>query len=96
MEALLLAAACYWALTAVFTFFQKKLETRVNKGYVRGGGGTAAPTVTSKGVAIGGTGFGQHVTLAAGTTLLPGHGGGSGGGAEMIEMPASDPGSEDP
>jgi polar amino acid transport system permease protein len=35
MEALLVAAACYWALTAIFTYFQRKLETRVNKGYVR-------------------------------------------------------------
>jgi polar amino acid transport system permease protein len=35
LEALLLAAACYWALTAIFTFFQRKLETRVGKGYVR-------------------------------------------------------------
>ena len=73
MEALLLAAACYWALTAIFTVFQKKLETRVNKGYVRGGGGAPAPKV-----------------------LLPGHGGGIGGGAELIEMPAPDPGWEGP
>jgi hypothetical protein len=45
MEALLVAAACYWALTAVFTFFQKKLETRVSKGYVRGGNDTPAAAV---------------------------------------------------
>jgi polar amino acid transport system permease protein len=35
LEALLVAAAIYWALTAVFTFFQRRLESRVSKGYVR-------------------------------------------------------------
>ncbi len=34
-EALVTAAALYWALTAVFTFFQARLERRVGKGYVR-------------------------------------------------------------
>jgi ABC-type amino acid transport system permease subunit len=36
-EALILAAAMYWALTSVFTFFQQRLETRLSKGYVRAG-----------------------------------------------------------
>jgi polar amino acid transport system permease protein len=35
LEALMTAAALYWALTAVFTFFQSRLERRVSKGYVR-------------------------------------------------------------
>jgi polar amino acid transport system permease protein len=35
MEALLVAAACYWALTAVFTYFQQRLERRMGRGYVR-------------------------------------------------------------
>jgi polar amino acid transport system permease protein len=35
LEALLVAAGIYWALTAVFTFFQRRLEQRVSKGYVR-------------------------------------------------------------
>ena len=34
-EALVTAAALYWALTAVFTFFQSRLERRMSKGYVR-------------------------------------------------------------
>ncbi|MBA3737380.1 MAG: amino acid ABC transporter permease [Actinobacteria bacterium] len=34
-EALVTAAALYWALTAIFTFFQSRLERRVSKGYVR-------------------------------------------------------------
>jgi polar amino acid transport system permease protein len=36
LESLLVAAALYWALTAVFTFFQRKLERRVSRGYERG------------------------------------------------------------
>jgi polar amino acid transport system permease protein len=36
MEALITAAGLYWALTAIFTYFQSRLERRVSKGYVRG------------------------------------------------------------
>ena len=44
LESLLVAAALYWLLTSVFTFFQARLERRISKGYVRtevkaGGGG---------------------------------------------------------
>jgi polar amino acid transport system permease protein len=35
LEALLLAAGIYWGLTAIFTFFQTKLERRLSKGYDR-------------------------------------------------------------
>ena len=42
LEALLVAAALYWAVTAIFTFFQRKLEARLAKGYVRG---AAVPNV---------------------------------------------------
>ncbi len=35
LEALIVAAALYWALTAVFTFFQRRLEGRLARGYVR-------------------------------------------------------------
>jgi polar amino acid transport system permease protein len=35
LEALVLAAGLYWGLTIVFTFFQRRLETRVSRGYVR-------------------------------------------------------------
>ncbi len=34
-EALVTAAALYWALTAVFTLFQSRLERRISRGYVR-------------------------------------------------------------
>ena len=90
MEALLVAAACYWALTAIFTFFQRKLETRVSKGYVRGGGGAAASKVTSKGAQVGPP-LAQH-----GVTFLPGSGGGPGGSAGLIEMPPPDDGTQPP
>jgi ABC-type Fe3+ transport system permease subunit len=35
LEALIVAAGIYWALTVVFTFFQSRLEARVSRGYVR-------------------------------------------------------------
>ncbi len=35
LEALIIAAMVYWGLTAIFSFFQRKLETRMSKGYVR-------------------------------------------------------------
>jgi polar amino acid transport system permease protein len=35
LEALIVAAAIYWAMTAIFTFFQRRLETRLARGYVR-------------------------------------------------------------
>jgi polar amino acid transport system permease protein len=42
LEALLIAAGMYWGLTAIFTFFQRKLERRMGRGYERGAP-TAAP-----------------------------------------------------
>jgi polar amino acid transport system permease protein len=41
LESLIIAAGCYWALTAVFTFFQVRLERRMSAGYVRGEAQTA-------------------------------------------------------
>jgi polar amino acid transport system permease protein len=35
LEALLVAAALYWGLTILFTFFQRRLEKRVSRGYIR-------------------------------------------------------------
>ena len=35
LEAYLVAAGLYWALTAVFTAFQRRLEARLSKGYTR-------------------------------------------------------------
>jgi polar amino acid transport system permease protein len=54
-EALVTAAALYWALTAIFTFFQSRLERRVSKGYVRTVAG--GPKVRERGkVIVTGTG----------------------------------------
>jgi polar amino acid transport system permease protein len=35
LEALVLAAAMYWFLTSIFTYFQGRLERRMSRGYVR-------------------------------------------------------------
>jgi uncharacterized membrane protein YgcG len=84
LEALLVAAGCYWLLTAIFTFFQKRLETRMSKGYTRGGtgpdkavSGALAPS-THGGVAL----EGGDSTFMSGSA-----GGGSGGGGMMMRMP---------
>jgi polar amino acid transport system permease protein len=37
LEALIVTAAIYWVLTAIFTFFQSKLEAKISRGYVRQG-----------------------------------------------------------
>jgi len=36
LEAYIVVAGLYWALTAIFTVFQSRLEKRLSKGYVRG------------------------------------------------------------
>ena len=48
LESLLVAAALYWALTSIFTFFQSRLETRISKGYVRTAVGGAVPQARRK------------------------------------------------
>ncbi len=35
LEAYIMAAGVYWTLTGIFTFFQRRLETRIGRGYVR-------------------------------------------------------------
>jgi polar amino acid transport system permease protein len=44
LETLLMAAALYWLLTSIFTFFQSRLERRISTGYVR----TAVPTAAGR------------------------------------------------
>jgi polar amino acid transport system permease protein len=59
LESFLLAAAMYWALTAIFTYFQSRLERRLAKGYVRAAASTARqrrPKLLSMGQAQPGIG----------------------------------------
>jgi polar amino acid transport system permease protein len=62
LEAYLLVAGVYWALTGILTFFQVRLERKMGKGYVRTG--TAGTQRTARrrawlpGSAAGGTGGG--------------------------------------
>jgi len=65
LEAYLAAALLYWGLTAVFTFFQRRLETRVGRGYMR--------TSRTKDAI-------SKVSLPHGTPHLDHPGGGTGGG----------------
>ena len=54
LESFILAAAMYWALTAIFTYFQSRLERRLSKGYVRTSAATSrdrAPKLLSVGKA---------------------------------------------
>src|SRR5438128_5539322 len=60
LESLLVAAGMYWALTAIFTFFQRKLERRMGRGYERGAPTARAPHLLQGGAA-GGFGGGAGV-----------------------------------
>jgi polar amino acid transport system permease protein len=60
LEALVTAAALYWALTAVFTFFQARLERRVGKGYVRAVAPTRGARPGRKVIVTGGGVGGAH------------------------------------
>ncbi|MEP6973743.1 MAG: amino acid ABC transporter permease [Actinomycetota bacterium] len=65
LESLLLAAALYWVLTAIFTFFQRKLEAKVGRGYVRSDGSEtrARSKMFLSGSAAGTGGGGMMVQL---------------------------------
>jgi polar amino acid transport system permease protein len=54
LESLLIAAGLYWGLTAIFTFFQRRLERRVSRGYERGG--ASAVTAKPRLLTLSGTG----------------------------------------
>ena len=44
-EAFVVAAALYWGLTTIFSYFQGRLERRLSRGFVRAGGGAPARAV---------------------------------------------------
>jgi polar amino acid transport system permease protein len=54
LEAFIVAAAIYWLLTGIFTFFQSKLEAKISKGYVRQG---APPPKSGRSRFLTGGGF---------------------------------------
>jgi polar amino acid transport system permease protein len=96
-EALVTAAALYWALTAVFTFFQSRLERRVSKGYVRTVAG--GPKARDRGkVIVTGTGGGAAHGAASGYVVdAPDEVLDVGGHAHGAALPTvPDPPAEDP
>ena len=96
-EALVTAAALYWALTAVFTLFQARLERRVGKGYVRTVVG--GPKARERGkVIVTGTGGGGAHGAASGYVLdAPEEALDVGGHAHGAALPtAPEPPPEDP
>ena len=71
LESLIIAAALYWALTAIFTFFQMKLERRMSAGYVRGEVQTAMGRKRTQFLPAGATG-----RLSSPAVVDTGHGAG--------------------
>jgi polar amino acid transport system permease protein len=78
LESLIIAAACYWALTAVFTFFQMRLERRMSAGYVRGEAHTAMGRKRTQFLPPGPPGTVQPVVVGPDMELDPRGGDGSG------------------
>jgi polar amino acid transport system permease protein len=73
LEAFIMAALVYWALTAVFSFFQRRLEIRMSKGYVRGAA-TVAKTGTRFLPGGGESGGGALVEVPVPDAQPPDHG----------------------
>jgi polar amino acid transport system permease protein len=74
LEAYLLAAGMYWALTAIFTFFQSRLERRIGKGYVRGDTGKQSKIVATSGQGGEGGAVAGIIDEPSGGPELPGQG----------------------
>lgn len=75
LEAYIVAAALYWILTVIFSYFQGRLEKRLSKGYVRGAATPAAKAKLVSGSAAGGPGGGALMAaveeLEGGAGLTP-------------------------
>ncbi len=65
LEAYIVAAALYWILTVIFSYFQGRLEKRLSKGYVRGAATPAAKSTTIRTTA-GGFGGGAGIIEISG------------------------------
>ena len=77
LEALITAAGLYWVLTAIFTFFQSRLERRVSRGYVR--------------AVAGPKGRDRRKVIVTGTAGGGVHGGAAGYTMDAPEEPAPTP-----
>jgi polar amino acid transport system permease protein len=64
LEALIVAAGIYWALTAIFSFFQSRLEAKVSRGYVRQPAHDLAGRRRSRWVPTGAAGGGGGVAAS--------------------------------
>jgi polar amino acid transport system permease protein len=64
LEALVIAAAIYWAVTGVLTFFQARLERKMGRGYVRAGTAGTTRTARKTFLPAPGTGAGGGRTVA--------------------------------
>ena len=74
LEAYIIVAGVYWALTGVLTFFQARLERKMGRGYVRTGDGGTKATSRKR----------SYLPAPSGqpdVTFFPGGHGGRGGGA---------------
>jgi polar amino acid transport system permease protein len=75
IEAYVIAAAVYWVLTGILTFFQVRLERKMGRGYVRTGEGGTRRTARRRSFLPAPAG------AQGGVTFTPGAGAGLGGGA---------------
>jgi len=67
LEAYVIAAAFYWLLTAILTFFQARLERKMGRGYVRTGEGGTKPTARKRSYLPAPAADQPGVTFAPGT-----------------------------
>lgn len=67
LEALIIAAAIYWLLTIILTFFQTKLERRINRAYQR----TTGVPARSKLLSVAAPAAGGHDLLLTGEPEVP-------------------------
>ncbi len=79
LESLLIAAGLYWGLTAIFTFFQRRLERRVSRGFERGAvvKGSARAKLLSVGGSGGQAGLPAVIEIDPANVDAPDDGGGT-------------------
>ena len=89
LEAYIIAAAVYWILTGILTFFQARLERKMGRGYVRTGDGGTKRTARKRAFLPA-----PGVETQPGMTYFPSGGaGGYGGGAGGVIQRTDEEGS---